>query len=90
MILRCVIGYTTPDGRVFSAGELCSVEAELGLWLLSAAQGQFAVEEAQDIVSVQDEVPPRVGDDGRLDGPPADRAVARPPLGGVGLKSKKR
>ena len=70
MILRCVISFVTPDGQAFNAGELYTVEPELGMWLLDAAAGQFAVDQA-----VPDET-------GTMDSPPSDRQVGRPPSGG--------
>jgi hypothetical protein len=79
MILRCTISYTTPDGALFEAGQLYTVEPEEGLWLMSVAEGQFALEE--DEVETQDLA--------SLQGPPADRAVGRPPVGGA-PRSRKR
>jgi hypothetical protein len=45
MILRCTISYTTPDGALFEAGQLYTVEPEEGLWLMTVAEGQFALED---------------------------------------------
>jgi hypothetical protein len=80
MILRCTISYTTPDGAFFEAGELYTVEPEEGLWLMTVAEGQFALEED----ALDPSANPAEGF-----GPPSDRAVGRPPVGGS-PRSRKR
>lgn len=73
MKVLCLISYTDPDGERYEAGQLYQVEAEVGLWLTMAAEGQFKV--------IEDGEPQDVNNDAdrALEQLPADRMVRRSP-----------